>query len=135
MERNDDGQAAALGQICPRFQRATELIGKRWTGAIVRTLIGGPCRFNELLARVTGISDRLLSERLRELEATGLVKREVAAGPPVRVTYELTCSGHELEPVVSALEAWAEKWITLDPLKRVDKLLVPASNDGQEISV
>jgi DNA-binding HxlR family transcriptional regulator len=95
------------------------MIGRRWTGAIVRTLIGGPCRFNELLGRVTGISDRLLSERLRELESVGVVKRDVAAGPPVRVTYELTCSGHELEPVVSALEAWAQKWITPESLERV----------------
>ena len=106
------------GQLCPRFQHAMELVGKRWTGAIVRTLIGGPCRFNELLSRVTGISDRLLSERLRELEGVGIVKREVSPGPPVRVSYELTCSGHELEPVVSALEAWAEKWIVLEPLER-----------------
>ncbi len=106
-------------QVCPRFQRATELIGRRWTGAIVRTLIAGPCRFNELLARVTGISDRLLSERLRELESAGIVEREVLAGPPVRVSYNLTCSGHELEPVISALEAWGEKWITAELLGRV----------------
>jgi DNA-binding HxlR family transcriptional regulator len=107
------------GPVCPRFQRAMELVGKRWTGAIVRTLITGPCRFNELLARVTGISDRLLSERLRELEAVGIVKREVTPGPPVRVSYDLTGSGHELEPMITALEAWAEKWITLDLLDRV----------------
>lgn len=88
-----------------------DLVGKRWTGTIVRSLIAGSLRYNELLTRVTGISDRLLSERLRELEAEGIVKREVSAGPPVRVTYELTCSGHELEPVISALEHWAAKWI------------------------
>jgi DNA-binding HxlR family transcriptional regulator len=107
------------GQLCPRFQRATELVGKRWTGAIVRVLMPGPLRFNELLARVTGISDRLLSERLRELESVGIVKREVSPGPPVRVAYELTCSGHELEPVVGALEAWAQKWIAPESLEHV----------------
>jgi DNA-binding HxlR family transcriptional regulator len=107
------------GQLCPRFQRATELVGKRWTGAIIRVLIPAPCRFNELLARVTGISDRLLSERLRELETEGIVKRDVSPGPPVRVSYALTCSGHELEPVMSALEAWAQKWITPESLDRV----------------
>jgi DNA-binding HxlR family transcriptional regulator len=106
------------GPLCPRFQYATELVGKRWTGAIVRVLMPGPCRFNELLARVTGVSDRLLSERLRELESAGIVKRDVSPGPPVRVTYELTCSGHELEPVISALEAWAQKWITPEALAR-----------------
>ncbi len=74
-----------------------------------------PRRFNELLAGITGVSDRILSERLRELESIGIVRRNVATGPPVRVSYELTCSGHELEPVVAALEAWAEKWITLEP--------------------
>jgi DNA-binding HxlR family transcriptional regulator len=111
-----DARAAELpGRLCPRFQHAMELVGKRWTGAIVRTLISGPCRFNELLARVKGISDRLLSERLRELETVGIVKRDVFPGPPVRVVYELTCSGHELEPVISALEAWAERWIILEP--------------------
>jgi DNA-binding HxlR family transcriptional regulator len=78
----------------------------------------GPLRFNELLLRVTGISDRLLSERLRELESAGIVKRVVSPGPPVRVTYELTCSGHELEPVVGALEAWAQKWIAPESLVR-----------------
>ncbi len=100
--------------FCPRFSQAMDFIGKRWTGAIIRTLIGGPCRFNELLARVTGISDRILSERLRELESLGIVEREVTPGPPIRVSYELTCSGHELEPIISVIEAWAEKWIVLD---------------------
>ncbi len=105
-------------RFCPRFQHAMELVGKRWTGAIVQTLIPGPCRFNELLSRVTGISDRLLSERLRELEAVGIVKRDVSPGPPVRVSYELTCSGYQLEPAISALEAWAQKWITVELLER-----------------
>ena len=97
--------------LCPRFHRAVELIGRRWTGAIVRILIGGPRRFNELLASVPGLSDRLLSERLRELEAENLVRRSVDPGPPVAVRYELTCAGHELQPVIDALGHWAEKWI------------------------
>src|ERR1700686_2535249 len=84
--------------FCPRFHRAVELIGRRWTGAIVRVLIGGPQRFNELLNTVPGLSDRLLSERLRELEGEGLVRREVDPGPPVCVTYHLTQSGSSLEP-------------------------------------
>lgn len=105
--------------VCLRFQYAMELVGKRWTGAIVRTLIDGPSRFNELLTRVPGISDRLLSERLRELEAGGIVTRIVSSGPPIRVSYELTCSGHELEPAIGALEAWAGKWIAPEILDRV----------------
>jgi DNA-binding HxlR family transcriptional regulator len=105
------GQAAEPG-FCPRFHRAVELIGRRWTGAILRALMGGPQRFNELLAIVPGLSDRLLSERLRELEAEGLVRRDVVSGPPVSVHYELTSSGHALQPVIHGLGAWAERFIS-----------------------
>lgn len=99
--------------FCPRFHVAVELIGKRWTGAIVRALIGGPRRFNELLALVPGLSDRLLTERLRELETAGLVVRDVEAGPPVRVSYALTQKGSELEPAIRSLGTWAERWVAL----------------------
>lgn len=99
------------GELCPRYHRAVELIGRRWTGAIVRTLIPGPRRFNELLAAIPGISDRLLTERLRELEAEKIVRREVRAESPVRVIYELTCSGHELTPALDEIARWAERWI------------------------
>ncbi len=105
------GTGAHAGGFCPRFHRAVELIGRRWTGAIIRTLIDGPRRFNELMATIPGLSDRLLSERLRELESEDLVRRTVDPGPPVAVRYELTCAGFELEPVVMALGTWAEKWI------------------------
>ncbi len=101
------------GTLCPRFHKAVELIGRRWTGSIVRVLLGGPRRFNELLAAIPGISDRLLTERLRELEGEGLISREVAAGSPVRVTYQLTCSGHELQEALDALGRWAERWISV----------------------
>src|ERR1019366_8094933 len=75
------------------FQRAIELIGKRWTGAVVKALIPAPARFNQLLAGIPGISDRVLTERLRELETEGLVERLVDPGPPVRVSYRLTSRG------------------------------------------
>jgi DNA-binding HxlR family transcriptional regulator len=100
-------------ELCPRFHRAVELIGKRWTGAIVRTLMSGPKRFNELLAAVPGISDRLLTERLRELEAENIVTREVRAESPVRVIYELTSSGRDLGPALDEIARWAERWIEL----------------------
>lgn len=100
-------------ELCPRYHRAVELIGKRWTGAIVRTLMGGPRRFNELLVAIPGISDRLLTERLRELEAEEIVKRDVFPESPVRVTYELTCSGRELGPALDEIARWAERWIAL----------------------
>ncbi|HEY8297398.1 MAG TPA: winged helix-turn-helix transcriptional regulator [Candidatus Baltobacteraceae bacterium] len=99
--------------LCPRFHRAVELIGRRWTGAIVRTLLSGPKRFNELLAAIHGISDRLLTERLRELEAAGIVRREVQTASPVRVVYTLTERGEQLEPALDELGKWAERWIEL----------------------
>jgi DNA-binding HxlR family transcriptional regulator len=107
-------RAAAVepAPFCPRFHRAVELIGRRWTGAIVRVLIGGPKRFNEVMSSVPGLSDRLLSERLRELESEGLVSRSVAPGPPVCVTYRLTEAGQSLEPVINALGHWAERWVS-----------------------
>lgn len=100
-------------ELCPRFHRAVELVGRRWTGAIVRTLMSGPHRFNELLAAIPGISDRLLTERLRELEAAEVVRREVRPESPVRVTYELTQCGAELEPALIEIERWASRWIHL----------------------
>ncbi len=105
--------APAQTDLCPRFHRAVELIGKRWTGAIVRTLITGPRRFNELLCAIPGISDRLLTERLRELESEQIVRREVRAESPVRVTYELTAAGGELEPALDEIARWAARWIDL----------------------
>ncbi|PWT91623.1 MAG: MarR family transcriptional regulator [Blastocatellia bacterium] len=98
-------------QVCSRFHHAVELIGRRWTGAIISAMLVRPLCFNEFLAAVPGLSDRLLTERLRELEAEGLVRRTVIAGPPVRVSYELTESGADLEPAIHALGKWAERWV------------------------
>jgi DNA-binding HxlR family transcriptional regulator len=102
-----------MGQFCPRYHRAVELIGRRWTGAILRVLLPGPHRFNAILASVPSLSDRLLSERLRELEAEGIVERRVDPGPPVHVDYRLTPQGQELEPVIRDIAGWAEKWLPL----------------------
>ena len=97
--------------LCPRYHRAVELIGKRWTGAIILSLMPGPLRFNELLSAVPGISDRLLTERLRELEAERIVRRDVRADSPVRVMYRLTPSGLDLGPALDEIARWAERWI------------------------
>ncbi|MHB8573224.1 MAG: winged helix-turn-helix transcriptional regulator [Candidatus Dormibacteria bacterium] len=104
-----------LPDFCPRYHRAVELIGKRWTGSIIRPLLNGPHRFNALLGTVPGISDRLLTERLRELEAEGLVTRNVLPGPPVGVEYALTEKALELQPVVNAIASWAERWVNQEP--------------------
>ena len=105
-----DAKAAPCTEVCPQFHEAIELIGKRWTGAIVCALTERPMRFGELGKAVPGLSDRLLSQRLRELEDEGLVEREVEAGTPVRVTYSLTATGEDLEPAIRELKAWAKRW-------------------------
>jgi len=104
------GLAEPPGCVCPHFHAAIELIGKRWTGAIVWALTERPQRFGELLKAVPGLSDRLLSRRLRELEDEGLVEREVEPGSPVRVTYSLTEAGAGLGPALAELKAWARRY-------------------------
>jgi DNA-binding HxlR family transcriptional regulator len=98
-------------KVCARFHHAVELIGRRWSGAILSVMLRGPQCFNEMLAAVPGMSDRLLTERLRELESEGLLRRTVLPGPPVRVSYELTEAGKSLEPVIESLGRWAERWV------------------------
>jgi DNA-binding HxlR family transcriptional regulator len=98
--------------VCPHFHAAIELIGKRWTGAILSALTERPLRFGELAKAVPGLSDRLLSQRLRELEDEGLVERVVEPGTPVRVTYSLTPKGADLGPAIAELRSWARRWRT-----------------------
>jgi DNA-binding HxlR family transcriptional regulator len=110
---HEDAGAAredAPAAVCPHFHEAIELIGKRWTGAIVCALTEGPMRYAELRKAIPGLSDRLLSQRLRELEEEGLVEREVEAATPVRVTYSLTDAGRELGPAIHELKTWAKRW-------------------------
>jgi DNA-binding HxlR family transcriptional regulator len=98
-------------ECCALFHRAIELVGKRWNGAILSVLLDGPLRFSQIRALVPDISDRLLSERLKELEAEELLEREVLDEHPVGVEYRLTGKGEALEPAVRALKSWAEAWI------------------------
>jgi DNA-binding HxlR family transcriptional regulator len=98
--------------LCARFHRASELIGRRWTGAILFVLLqSARCRFATLRAAVPDITDRMLSERLQELEHEGIVERTVVPETPVRVEYALTRKGRALASAIDALAAWAEKWI------------------------
>jgi DNA-binding HxlR family transcriptional regulator len=99
--------------FCPVYHRAIELIGRRWTGAILRVLMSGPTRFSDIAVTVPGLSDRLLSERLKELEAEGIVVRTVYPETPVRIEYALTEKGHALEGVIAAVSDWAETWASL----------------------
>jgi DNA-binding HxlR family transcriptional regulator len=103
-------QEEVPGAVCPYFHHAIELIGKRWTGAILSALTERPMRYAELGKAVPGLSDRLLSQRLRELEEEDLVERRVEAGAPVRVTYSLSEAGQDLDPALRELKAWAKRW-------------------------
>jgi DNA-binding HxlR family transcriptional regulator len=96
---------------CPLYHEAVELVGRRWTGAILRVLMDGPMRFSEIAQSIPELSDRLLSERMKELEARGIVARTVISGPPLRVEYELSKMGRELEPALSELQRWAKRWL------------------------
>jgi DNA-binding HxlR family transcriptional regulator len=98
-------------ECCQLYHRAVELVGKRWTGAILLVLLDGPLRFSEIRHLVPDLSDRLLSERLKELEGEEIVERRVLDGAPVRVEYWLTSKGMALEPPVRALKTWANRWL------------------------
>ena len=97
--------------LCPRFHYAVELIGRRWTGAILFMLLRGPTRFTDLREAIPGITDPMLSARLRELESEGVVERSVLPDTPVRVQYALTAKGHALGEVMGAIGDWSRRWI------------------------
>lgn len=106
---NDNVQLTAF---CPVYHRAIELIGRRWTGVILRAMLSGEARFSDIASSVPGLSDRLLSERLKELEAEGIVTRTVVPTTPVQVEYALSEKGEALSEVIVAVSAWAEEWLT-----------------------
>jgi len=97
--------------LCTRFHRAIELIGRRWTGAIVFVLLRSRCRYATLRSAIPDITDRMLCERLQELEQEGIVERTVVPETPVRVEYALTRKGRALASAVDAMAAWAERWV------------------------
>ena len=97
--------------LCPRYHRAIELIGRRWSGAILQVMRGGVVRFSDMAAAIPGLSDRMLSERLKELEAELLIERRVIPETPVRVEYRLTAGGEALGEVLDAVKLWAHTWI------------------------
>jgi DNA-binding HxlR family transcriptional regulator len=97
--------------LCPRYHRAIELIGRRWSGAILQVMRSGVVRFSDLAAAIPGLSDRMLSERLKELEGERLIERRVIPETPVRVEYRLTAQGEALGDVLDAVMAWAHTWL------------------------
>jgi DNA-binding HxlR family transcriptional regulator len=102
-----------IHRVCTRYHSAIELIGARWTGAILRALFTDQRRYAQIKAAIPGLSDTMLAERLRTLEADGLIERRVIPSSPVQVEYHLTEKGLELEPVLEAVLSWSHKWIPL----------------------
>ncbi len=106
-----EGEGAILNpQLCEVFHEAVERIGRRWTGAIVQVMLGGASRYCEIRAAIPGISDRLLTERLKELESVAILTREVTEGRPPQVYYRLSEKGRALSPVLDSITAWAHRW-------------------------
>jgi DNA-binding HxlR family transcriptional regulator len=98
---------------CPRFHHAIEVLGRRWTGVILLAMQHGASRYCEIREAIPGLSDRLLSERLRELEAEGIITREVLPEMPPAVRYSLSAKGRELAPVFAALGLWSDRYVSL----------------------
>jgi DNA-binding HxlR family transcriptional regulator len=104
----------ARPDFCPRFHHAVELIGRRWTGVVVRAMLSGATRYTDIRAAVPDLSDKMLAERLKELEAEGIVTRRVVPSTPVRVEYHLTAKGRALDAAMAAVSAWADRWVRAD---------------------
>jgi DNA-binding HxlR family transcriptional regulator len=96
--------------MCPKFEMAFELLGKRWTGLIIRSLLDGPKRFKDISEIIPGMSDRMLAERFKELEHSGILTRHVYPDIPVRIEYELTEKGKSLQPVMDEVQHWGDQW-------------------------
>ncbi|BCB02826.1 winged helix-turn-helix transcriptional regulator [Bacillus sp. KH172YL63] len=98
-------------KLCPKYASAFELLGKRWIGLMIKVLFDGECRFKDLHGKIPNISQKVLTDRLKELEEAGIVHRDVVDGKPVKVLYSLTDKGMELKPVMDAVQDWAMKWV------------------------
>ncbi|BAU27316.1 HxlR family transcriptional regulator [Aneurinibacillus soli] len=98
-------------KMCPKYELAIDILGKKWSGLIIRVLLGGPRRFKDIKAQIPEMSDRMLTERIREFEEVGIMVRKVYPETPVRIEYELTEKGRGLEGVIEAIQEWSEKWM------------------------
>ncbi len=108
---NVETQSDRITAFCPLYAELMDLLGRRWMGVVLRVLLTGPHRFSEIMSAIPGLSDPLLTQRLRELEAKKLLERRVLPSSPVHVEYELTEAGKDLERTVRSLSDWASKWL------------------------
>jgi len=98
-------------KMCPKYESAAELLGKKWTGLIIRVLLGGPKRFKDIKEQIPEMSDKMLTDRMKELESLGILTRTVYPEMPVRIEYELTEKGRNLEEVILSIQTWGENWM------------------------
>lgn len=99
-------------QLCPKFEKTFSMLGKRWNGLIIDVLLEeGPQRYNELATKIPVVSDRVLVERLKELELFGVVHRTVDPNNSKKVEYGLTEQGQDLKAVMASIQDWAVKWV------------------------
>ncbi|MFC5469543.1 winged helix-turn-helix transcriptional regulator [Cohnella suwonensis] len=98
-------------KMCPKYESAAELLGKKWTGLIIRVLLGGPKRFKDIKEQIPEMSDKMLTDRMKELEASGILTRTVYPEMPVRIEYELTEKGRHLDEVIHSIQNWGENWM------------------------
>jgi Predicted transcriptional regulators len=97
--------------MCPKYEAAADILGKKWTGLIIRVMLGGPKRFKEIKEQIPEMSDKMLTDRMKELESQNIVKRTVYPEMPVRIEYDLTPKGRELQPVIESIQNWGEHWM------------------------
>lgn len=97
-------------KMCPKYESSIEIIGKKWTGLIIRVLLDGPKRFKDIKGQIPSMSDKMLTDRIKELERLKVITRNVYPETPVRIEYELTPKGKDLEAVILSIQSWGEKW-------------------------
>jgi DNA-binding HxlR family transcriptional regulator len=117
------GVKGRVDSQCRAFQLAIGVLGRPWTALVLNVLQRGPLRFSEIAELARGPGDKILAARLKELEARGLVERRVDAGPPVRVSYELTPCGRSFGDVASAIERWGRDMVASETTERPARAL------------
>jgi DNA-binding HxlR family transcriptional regulator len=98
--------------LCPKYEKAFEILGKRWNGLIIKVLMEGPKRFSDVASQIPNMSDRMLGERFKELETLGIINRMVYPDIPVRIEYQLTEKGKALDSALNEIQNWANEWMT-----------------------
>ncbi len=97
--------------MCPKYEASIDIIGKKWTGLIIRVLLDGPKRFKDMKEQIPNMSDKMLTDRIKELEALDIIVRNVYPETPVRIEYALTPKGQDLRVVIEAIQNWGERWM------------------------